>query len=251
MIYQVKSLLYKILPQSWYLQILHTGFHTMYRLGILKGKNAFKYHYGVQKLIKETDHVVDIGANLGYFAKTFARLTPKGHLTCIEPIPAFYQVLKRNLSSYKQVTLFHTALGTENGTIEMVLPKSNGMIRTGLPHIPQEGENTEGMERISVMLSSTEELFQKITPIDYIKCDIEGYEWHVFQQLKGVIEDQKPTIQVEIAEENIAPMKEMLEGMGYLQYGIADFKIILDNVPQKELGDFLFVHESRKAGLGL
>ncbi|MBU2019434.1 MAG: FkbM family methyltransferase [Bacteroidetes bacterium] len=220
-------------------------------MGFLKNKEAFKYHYAVKKLIKPTDCVVDIGANLGYFAKTFARLTPKGHLTCIEPIPPFYEVLKRNLKKFEHVTLFHTALGDENGTIKMVLPKSNGMIRTGLPHIPAANEDITGLESISVMLTKTSELFSKITPVDYIKCDVEGYEWTVFQQLETILKKHFPTIQIEIAEENIEVMHSFFTQMGYEQYGIVDFQIVRDELPQNEKGDFLFVHPSRKSHLSL
>jgi FkbM family methyltransferase len=251
MLFFIKKLLYKLMPQKWYLQILHSSFYFLYRLGVLKNKEAFKYHYGVSKLIKPTDCIVDIGANLGYFAKTFARLTPQGHVTCIEPIPDFYAVLKRNLRNFKHVTLFHTALGDENGTIKMVLPKSNGMIRTGLPHIPAPDEDISGMEQISVMISKTSELFQSITPIDYIKCDIEGYEWHVFQQLEFILKEHLPTVQIEIADENIEIMHHFFTNLGYEQYGIVDFKIIKDSIPQKEKGDFLYVHPSRKQILKL
>ena len=105
----VKKVLYKILPESSFLGLHHVGFYFLYNLGVLKGKQSFKYHYGVKTWIQPTDHVVDIGANLGYFAKTFAKLTPQGSLTCIEPIPAFYGVLVRKLRRFPHVKIVHTA----------------------------------------------------------------------------------------------------------------------------------------------
>ena len=35
--------------------------------------------------------------------------------------------------------------------------------------------------------------------MDYIKCDIEGYEWIVFQEIKDLIIQHRPIVQVEIA----------------------------------------------------
>jgi FkbM family methyltransferase len=242
----LKKLAYKILPENTFLQILHRGFYFMYNTGMLRNKADFKFHYAVKTWIKPNDHVIDIGANLGYFAKTFAKLTPQGSLTCIEPIPAFYSILKKNLKSYPQVTILHTALGKEDGYTTMVLPKDNGVLRTGLPHVVAEGEDIgEGVE-VKVKITGTQNLFQKFSKIDYIKCDIEGFEWIVFQELKEVLAQHKPTVQIELSEENIKNMVPFFTDLGYTQYGIANFKLIKDHIPQKEVGDFLFVHSSKE-----
>ncbi len=245
MIYFIKKTLYKILPESTFLNLLHIGFYTLYRLNILKGDPSFKYHYAVRYLVKDTDHVVDLGANLGYFAKTFARTAKKGSLTCIEPIPAFNALLKKKLLSFSHVKVLHTALGQENGEITMVLPKSGGIMRTGLPHVMTEEEKQSDMDRQVVPLTHAGELFAGLDKIDYIKCDIEGYEWAVFQLIKESLEKHQPTIQVEIGPENRTQMNEMLSSIGYKLYGIAAFKVCRDSLDQKEQGDFLYVHESK------
>lgn len=244
----LKKFAYNILPEETFLEILHKGFYFMYSFGLLKNKTEFKYHYAVKKWIQPTDHVIDIGANLGYFAKTFARLTPKGSLTCIEPIPAFYTILKKNLKPYPQVKILHTALGKEDGYTTMVLPKDNGVLRTGLPHVVAEGEEIgEGVE-VQVKITGTKALFQKFTAIDYIKCDIEGFEWIVFQELKEILDQHKPTVQIELSDENIGNLVPFFSELGYTQYGLAEFKLIKDHIPQKEAGDFLFVHSSKEDG---
>jgi FkbM family methyltransferase len=242
----LKKIAYKILPESTFLQILHKGFYFMYSTGLLKNKTEFKYHYAVKDFIKPTDHVVDIGANLGYFAKTFAQLSHEGSLTCIEPIPAFYSILKRNLKSFSYVTILNTALGKEDGYTTMVLPKDNGVLRTGLPHVIADGEDIgEGIE-VKVKITGTKALFEKFSRIDYIKCDIEGFEWIVFQELTEVLAKHKPTVQIELSEVNITNFVSFFAELGYTQYGISNFKLIKDQIPQKEVGDFLFVHSSRE-----
>lgn len=228
---------------------MHTGFFFLYRLGILKNDERYKFHYAVKYLVQPDDHVVDLGANLGYFARNFSDIAPQGNVTCIEPIPAFYSVLQDKIGGRKNVELLHTALGSENGEITMVLPKSNGMIRTGLPHVPKEGENIENEEKATVKLTSARELFASFSRIDYLKCDIEGFEWVVFQEIKETLAEKKPTIQVEIGEENIGNMHQLLTEIGYVQYGIAGFKVIKDQLPQSELGDFLYIHSSKEQQL--
>ena len=246
MISFVKRILFKLLTQRAYLKAMHRGFYFLFDLGLLKSDKRFKYHYMVKQLIKKDFTVIDIGANLGYFAKIFARLTPQGKVICIEPILPFYQILQKFLSSYPQVVIHNIALGEEEGIVEMVLPESNGMIRTGLPHIIDKMEDIGTQKKIQVEVKKGSELFGSLSKIDYIKCDIEGYEWIVFNELLPVISKYRPIIQVEISETNIESLVEYFDKLAYYQYGICNFKIIRENVQQKEIGDFLFIPTEQK-----
>jgi FkbM family methyltransferase len=96
---------------------------------------------------------------LGYFRKNFARLAKKGKVIGIEPVPAFKDLLTKKLGSFSNVEIKHTALGNSNGEITMVLPKSNGMIRTGLPHIMDDSEKDSDVEKTKVALTHAGELF--------------------------------------------------------------------------------------------
>jgi FkbM family methyltransferase len=246
MISFVKRILFKLLTQRAYLKAMHRGFYFLFDLGLLKNDRRFKFHYIAKQLIKKDFTVIDIGANLGYFAKTFARLTPQGKVICIEPILPFYQILQKFLSHYPQVVIHNIALGEEEGIVEMVLPESSGMIRTGLPHIVDKSEDIGGQKTAQVKVKKGSELFGSLSKIDYIKCDIEGYEWIVFNELLPVISKCRPIIQVEISEANIDSLVEYFDKLAYNQYGICDFKIIREKGQQKEIGDFLFIPTEQK-----
>ena len=240
-IFTIKKLLFRILPQALYLKAMHIGFFILYDLGILKNDKRFKFHYAVKSFIKEGYTVIDIGANLGYFSKIFARKTTKGKLICIEPIPFFYSTLKNFLKPFPQVEIHNVALGNEEQIIEMVLPESNGVMRTGLPHIIGDGEQIGNQKTAHVSLKKGSELFKDLKRINYIKCDIEGYEWIVFQEIKKLIIQHRPIVQVEIAEESIPLFVDYFNELNYLQYGIKDFKLLRENGKQEEIGDFLFL----------
>ena len=246
MISFVKRILFKLLTQRAYLKAMHRGFYFLFDLGLLKNDRRFKYHYIVKQLIKKDFTVIDIGANLGYFSKTFARLTPEGKVICIEPILPFYQILQKFLSRYPQVVIHNIALGEEEGIVEMVLPETNGMIRTGLPHIVDKSEDIGGQKTAQVKVKKGSELFGSLPKIDYIKCDIEGYEWIVFNELKPIISKFRPIIQIEISESNIDNFVHYFDQLEYCQYGICDFKIIREKGHQKEIGDFLFIPTEQK-----
>ena len=237
----LKKILFKLLSQRAYLKTLHRSFYLLYNLGFLKNDARFKYHYMVKQLIEPNFSVLDIGANLGYFSKNFAKLAKNGKLISIEPVPVFFETLSYFMKKFPHVTLYNVALGTEKGTITMVLPESNGMIRTGLPHIAESEEEKKLHATQDVAIVKGSELLADLDRLDYIKCDIEGYELNVFKEIKPVLEKHLPYVQIEIAEKNLPEMMELFSSLGYTQFGIKDFKFIQENGKQAEDGDFFFV----------
>lgn len=241
----IKKILYKLLSERQYLRILHRSFYFLYDLGFLKNDKRFKFHYAVKKLIKPEYTVVDIGANLGYFSRNFARLASKGKVISIEPVPQFFDVLDSFMKRYPNSMRYNVALGLEEGKITMVLPKSNGMIRTGLPHIAENSDEQKLHDTKEVNIVKGSELLGDLDRIDYIKCDIEGYELNVFKEIKPLLERHKPIVQIEIAPKNLEEMCQLFAGLGFLQFGIVNGKIIQENGQQEEEGDFLFIHSSK------
>lgn len=241
----VKKFLAKILSQKSYLKTLHRVFYLLYDLKILKNDSRFKYHYAIKKIIQKDFVVVDIGANLGYFSRNFARLTPNGKVIAIEPVPIFYSVLKYFLSEKPNVELHNIALGKEEGIITMVMPETDGLIRTGLPHIAQSEEEKKMHKTQDVKIVKASEFIGKIPKIDYIKCDIEGYEGIVFDEIKPVIANQRPFVQLEISEENRKQLLALFIELDYLQFGIYDAQFISEEGMQKEEGDYFFVPKEK------
>lgn len=243
----IKKLLFKLLSQKAYLRILHRAFYFLYSIGYLKGKQSFKYHYGVKKIISIDDVVLDIGANLGYFSKNFAQLAKNGQVISIEPVPYFYDTLTYFLGKYPNVTIHNVALGVEQGMLEMVMPESDGMIRTGLPHIAKNEAEKKLHKTVEVEIVKGSELLSSLHRLDYIKCDIEGYEWIVFQEIQPIIAKHRPMVQLEISEENIPNLLAYFQELNYEQFGMANFKFVKENGTQQEEGDFLFIPSEKVA----
>ena len=212
-----KKFLATILSQNAYLKTLHRVFYLMYDLHLLRGDKRFKYHYIIQKIIQEDFVVVDIGANLGYFAKNFSRIAKQGKVIAIEPIPVFFNVLTHFLRNKKNVEIHNVALGKEEGIITMVMPESDGFIRTGLPHIASSEEEKNNNKTQEVKIVKAKEFIGGIPKIDYIKCDIEGHEWEVFSQLGEVLNQKRPIIQIEIDSSNTETLLSFFKDLNYLQ----------------------------------
>lgn len=250
MIKSVKKILYKILGQTRYLKTMHFCFFVFYDFGFLKNNHSFKYHYFVKNLINEGDYVLDLGANLGYFSKIFSRAVGmKGKVICIEPVNIFYNTLKWGLRKQSNCIFYNHALGLENKTIELVLPKMNGNFRTGLAHI-----DTSNNEKTDCYIFETEMvqgsvLLKDLNQLDYIKCDIEGYEEFVLPEMIEILIKHKPMIQVETVGSHKIIIFNLMKELGYIQYGLREQKIVKDFQDELECGDFLFIHSSKEKNI--
>jgi hypothetical protein len=115
-----------------------------------------------------------------------------------------------------------------------------------LPHISNEitsnKERTQDVELVNPL-----SLLNNETKLDYIKCDVEGYEWVIFQELKPALAKYLPTIQIEIDPSNIEKLLPFFRDLGYVQYGIYKFKFIREDGAQNEPGDYLFVHKTKES----
>lgn len=243
---QLKSLVFKTIGLNNYLKLLHVGFNFTFRNGLLKSNYIYKYHYFVHNLIKEGDTVLDIGANLGYYTRLFSNLVgDKGHVYAVEPVKPFYKIIQWALGNKQNCTLYNVALGTTEEKIQLSIPKEYGYLRTGLPQVDKNPspENSYIFDADMVMGSK---LFAPIPKIDYIKCDIEGYEEYVLPEIKSIIDQHKPTIQIESWGDHLTVVMNLMNELGYDRYVLHNGKLY--NNPPKDAshGDYIFIHSSKK-----
>lgn len=246
MLYKLKRLLFRIMPLRLYLSTLQIGFRFLFVTGLLKRDERFKFHYACKKLINKADVVIDMGANLGYFSSVFARLNPQGRLYAFEPIPLFKDRLTKKLHGFAHVEIINAALGAQEGVLNMVMPSQNGMIRTGLPHVIEAHETEKYQDVLKVPVIEARKFLESMPRLNYIKCDIEGYEWVVFETLKSELNRLRPIVQIEISEKYISDFQSFFEGIDYIQTGLYSGKLIEENGPQKVTSDFLFIPSERK-----
>lgn len=250
----IKKLLYRTLGIHGYLAVLRKSFFLAFRAGLLQNKPAFKWHYFVKKLVKPGNVVIDIGANLGYFSNTFCKAAgPEGKVFSVEPVSPFRKQLSKQLSWARNSVIYGFALGAENiDEIVLGIPQSVrelGYLRTGLPSI-LHGENEKADEKntFASSLKKGSEVFADLERIDYIKCDIEGYEWIVFQDMKEVFASKKPLIQVECWDKNFDEMQAFFKDLDYIAYKLNQGKLsALDDIPKdkRESDDTLFVPKEK------
>jgi FkbM family methyltransferase len=238
----IRKFLVKILGIKTYLSWVSKIYISLISIGISKSQYAELYF--IQQIVKKGDFVLDIGANLSYYSYFLAKkIGPKGHLYAVEPIPLFAEVWKKNMSKYskKNYTLFNCALGNEEKQeVNMSIPIVDGVVRHGLTKVDGEGEESWGrlMEfRVPMHIGDTLLQKENITKLNYLKCDVEGFEQYVIPSLKKTISTYKPLIQIELnGRENRQSVTDFLLQFKYDIYVLADNK--LNPIDKHEIHDY-------------
>lgn len=231
-------LLYRLLSLEGYLRVVSKIFFLYRALGIGRRGRALEYNYHLPQLVGQGYTAIDIGANLGYYTCPLADIVgDKGRVYAVEPVPVIFSVLKRNVAGRKNVTLLNYALGAEERTIEMANDSvaAAGYFGTGRNFV-SEGELSGEAIKFTAQMVRGSRLFADLERVDFIKCDIEGYERVVIPELKPLIEKHHPTILIETDGPTRHDIIELFTEMGYRAYMLQDGKEVeLDAASDKDI----------------
>lgn len=218
----IRSILLKSLDLEGYLAIVSDAYLRITNAGFLKAK--YPELFFLKQLIKPGFVSIDIGANVGYYSTNISKLSGStGKVYAIEPVPLFANVFKRNAHKFalNNITLYQTALGAENKKIEMGTPVIDGVFRHGLTHVLDSKDDNSALATFEAEMKIPDELFANMEKLDFIKCDVEGYEVHLFPHLINTISKFKPLIQIEISNaENRRQILDLLKPLGYKGFGL-------------------------------
>ena len=209
-------ILYRLLPLEGYLRAVSRMFFVFQRLGIGRFAPATEYVYHLPQLVRKGDVCMDLGANLGYYTRTLSRLAgPAGCVHAVEPVAPVRKVLSRNLRCCGNVEIYPFALGTENKPVRMGndSARTSGYLGTGQNFVNDAG-GTVDVEFTAEMRRGSE-LFAHLPRLDFVKCDIEGYELIVMREMRPLLERFRPTVLIETGGENRPAIIGLVRAMGY------------------------------------
>ncbi len=217
------KILYRTLSLEGYLRAVSQLFFLWQRLGIGRTAPATEYVYHLSHLVRKGDVCIDIGANLGYYARTLARLVgTEGKVYAVEPVAPIRKVLSDNLSRCINTVILPYALGTEDKSIRMAnnSASESGYFGTGQNFVNES--NTQAACEFTAEMRRGSQLFGKLTRLDFIKCDIEGYEVVVMNELRPLLERFHPTVLIETGGENRPQITALFTALGYTGSTLAD-----------------------------
>lgn len=161
--------------------------------------------------------VIDVGANVGFFAERFARWAgPKGRVIAIEPEPANYAELVRRLDAKRLIGRVDARQGVADA-------------RSGTAHLVVNAEHpgdhrigAEGLPVVAVALDAIAPANRRVT---LIKIDVQGAEKRVLEGAERLIARDRPALFVEFEpiglgrfETGVGELLAYLARSGYAPY---------------------------------
>ncbi len=154
--------------------------------------------YHIKNFIKEGSVIIDAGANIGIFSIFASILMPTSKIFAFEPVREIYDVLVKNVKGYTNVDTHNLALGDKTGEGEIIIDKDKS-IRSRLidSEMNSRAPISRGASEI-VGLTTIDGFAEKnkVSRIDFIKIDAEGYERQIIKGAELIIKKFSPVIAV-------------------------------------------------------
>lgn len=163
----------------------------------LEGERFVAERALLRALVAEGGTVVDVGANVGYFALLFSqRVGPRGRIVCIEPDPDNLRELRRNVTANElsNVQIVAAAAGVEKGVAGL---------RAGLNSTVVDPSESD----LRVDLCRIDDVAPAATSC--LKVDVEGFEWEVLRGASRLIGEHAPALWLEL-HPDLLPRRELV-----------------------------------------
>lgn len=193
---------------------------------------ALKYKYiddkaelrYICKTIKPGDLVLDIGAHKGGYLHWIQKAArANGKVIAFEPQPILYKYVKEAIDvfGYKNVTFHHGGLSSKEGTLDLFVPKAEGLTSPGATFEKREGRKGHFIKVPIFQLDKL--LADRKKPVSLIKMDVEGHELEVFKGADEVLKTDKPKIIFECENRHlngrsVHEVFDYIKGLGYKGY---------------------------------
>jgi len=168
----------------------------------------------MEKVIRNDDVVVDIGAHIGIHTIHFAKKA--GLVVALEPEQHNFLLLKKNImvNRARNVVALPIAMSNSNGYADLHISAFSGTHTLDLEHGTRLNVKFIGRTRVRVMSLDTLIKNLKIDKVDIIKIDVEGHEDKVLQGMKEILERGLPRVIVVETDRN-SPIVNELEKHKY------------------------------------
>jgi FkbM family methyltransferase len=202
-------------------------------------------HRIVPSLLQPGNVVLDVGANVGVYTFQFSRVVGSGgRVIAYEPyLPSASRVQRiSRLLRFNNVTVVQTALTNETATIRLCEPSpAPGGRLDAFVHLANPSE----IGSIPVQSSTIDMEAQRLglPALDFIKCDVEGAEWMVFDGSRQTISKFHPLVLCEIEDRWARRYGHTRDEVIQLIQSLSDYRTyVLEGGHLVELGGCAFDH---------
>ncbi len=174
----------------------------------------------------QIDVVLDVGANIGQYARKLIRSGYQGRIVSFEPLPDAFAALSESRKGLKRWQVENFALGEENVTA--MLNVAGNSMSSSLQNMCDEhidaAPESAYVASIDVQVKRLEDVFdQYVNSAErcYLKLDVQGHEHHVLAGASGCL-DSIMAIQMELSMEYLYEGQklwldsiELMQQLGY------------------------------------
>ena len=190
--------------------LLNTYNHKGYwYYGARREQNTIKLF---QSWIKPNQYVLEIGAHIGYFSTLYASLVGgKGKVDVFEPSEKNAKYLKENIrllpeDLQKITTVVNKGAGDVDEVLDFYIDPISGQNNSFVKNFDgffsnreQSAESNAELIKEQVEVIRLDTYFKNKTHFpDFVKVDVEGFEWKVVQGFADSIEKSHPGLMIEI-----------------------------------------------------
>lgn len=192
--------------------------------------------------------IYDIGANIGIMSIFFANKCGKnGVVYSFEPNPNSVKLIEthKQINNFSNIEIFNIAVGEAEYESELVMHKQkrgSASLESGIvEHFKNKGNNVI----FKVKVKSLDKLIEteKMESPDFIKIDVEGYEYNCLLGMNELLKSKKPDLYIEmhgVGEiEKYNNAKKVCEYLLSLDYKISNIefeKNIINNFKDAKRG---------------
>ncbi|MBO0358211.1 FkbM family methyltransferase [Hymenobacter sp. BT186] len=224
MVKQLRKLLVRTLGFERYIRFVSGVYLRL--VGAGWGKKKYPELFFLEKIVKPGFVCLDIGANLGYYSVALSKLVgAEGQVLAVEPIPAFQAIWQDNVkrSGYQNLTLLPYALGGQDTIVQMGTPERNGLLHHGMTKVAASNPHETYARTYDVRMRNPDGLLAHLPRLDFVKCDVEGFEYEVFRHMQATLRRFRPLIQTELnGLENRRAVAGLLAELGYKPFLLSE-----------------------------
>lgn len=202
-----------------------------------------------QNLIKESENIFDIGANIGYYSLMASiRIGNQGKIFAFEPVTVTYNKLIQNIELNKFINIIpeRIAMSDMNGEIELFVADEKS---TGSSSISNHVNFSGIKEKVKTISVDDYVYNNNIDKLNIVKIDVEGCEPMVIKGMTKTMNNFKPLILIEVLDERlntVGSSKEKLFDL-FIQNNYSGYQIIEENIVENikkpmEGGLIIFKH---------
>jgi FkbM family methyltransferase len=149
------------------------------------------------KLVDSGDTIFDIGTNIGWYSIHLARKFPNSTIHSFEPIPETFTQVKRNVELNEITNIKINNIALSNKKENLIFFYSPNVTGASSSKNITEDSNMFKLECQADTIDNYI-LTNKVLNLDFIKCDVEGAEYFVFQGGFETFKNHQPIVFTEM-----------------------------------------------------